>query len=110
MSISKTSDFKSQEVAMERKIDCCRFTEALRNSMFINIFAANLLSSVDFDIKCPYRAGVYTITNFTIAVPSIVPFPSNTYVCIQLHYYAKFADFKKLVNLYNGVAYFSYKT
>lgn len=63
--------------------------------MFVNIFYKSTMEHANFGMKCPYLAGHYTITNFAVNIPSVVPFPSNTSICILNKFHAKASGEKK---------------
>jgi Protein of unknown function (DUF1091) len=94
-SLSKTSSFDCRDVIFQRKIDLCKVTEFLKASMFIDIFMKNIRNFTNFDLQCPYRAGHYKITNYTMSYPQIMPFPMNSYICLKMKMFVKPFQAKK---------------
>lgn len=93
--MSQTSNFNCRDVIFERKIDLCKLTDVSKNSMFVNIVLQNMRNFTNFDLECPYKAGVYTYTNFTFSHPRVIPFPVNAYMCFKAKMFAKTSLSKK---------------
>ena len=85
--MSKTNDFNCIDAVFERRIDACKITEALMNTMFMNIFLKNILSTGDTALSCPFKAGPINFTNFTLGVPSIIPLPNDVNICTTTTFY-----------------------
>lgn len=77
MKISKNDDFDCKDVIFERKLDGCKLSEIVMNSMYFSVLFKDFLRAANFEIKCPYKAGLYTVTNFTTLSVPRMPFPSN---------------------------------
>lgn len=108
LKMSRTTDFNCHDMIFERKFDCCKINDNLLNSMFVNIFYKNVGNTANFDLKCPYRAGRYELNNFTVSIPSFMPFPNNTNICLTNKFYGRFSGFKKFDYLGSLTAYLSY--
>lgn len=108
IALSKSDDFACKDIIYERKIDSCRLTNTLLNSMFVNMFIKNIIDAADFKLECPYRAGHYTITNFTLHVPAKVPLPNDINVCLFETFYAQVAGKKKFEVIGGGTALISF--
>jgi Protein of unknown function (DUF1091) len=88
----------------EGKIDLCNLTEKSIRSSFLSIFIKSFLKSADFELKCPFRAGVYTVSNYTFSVVPRMPFPANVRLCTIEKYFMKTSDKKsmRLIATING--------
>ena len=108
-SIAKTAVFDFSNVVFQRKIDFCKLTDSLMNSMFTDIWMKNLQSSFNRKISCPIEAGFYMLTNYTFQIPSIIPFPKNVFICSDFKYHGKVAGSKKFDFAFRVKAVLSYK-
>lgn len=82
VTFSAKKTFKCEETPMtEGTFDMCKLTERTLNSIFINTVWKFLAETADFELKCPYPARQYKITNLTAYVPAIIPFPKG-FACV----------------------------
>ena len=99
--MSKTSDYNCQDVLIQRKIDLCKFSDELNNSMIMKFLMRELVRSASFDFKCPYKSGTYMINNFTMTTVPKLPFQGDLYGCTNIKVYAKLFSTKKFTNVAN---------
>jgi hypothetical protein len=51
--------------------------------MFLNIILKDMINKVEFELKCPYRANIYTVKNLTMYIPPIIPAPQGNFCLTQ---------------------------
>ena len=108
--MSQSSDFNCKDVMFERKFDICKMTDDLLNSMYLSVFLKDVRRAAKFDIKCPYHAGHYVISNFTLLNVPRMPLPSSLFICTTTKILVKVSNAKKFEHLLTLESFLSYNT
>lgn len=119
-------DFKYEISLLKTKIDSCRVSEGVMNSIFMKIMMENFSNSSDYDFKwvyvlvsssklklvglyfrCPFKAGTHKMINMRVTTNFLPPFPRVMFPSGRVAFYVKDdiygkvnAKQKKMVRLY----------
>ena len=86
---------------MDRKIDLCKLTDGVMNSLFLKDIMRDIIKSAAFDIQCPYRPGTYLIHNLTIMDIPKLPLQNKQHGCVNITFFGKHYDSKRFYNVGN---------
>lgn len=81
--------YNCKTVLIERRFDGCRLTTASLGHVFGAILNDAIVNSINFELKCPYKARTYNITNFRANLNVAIPFPDVGKYCIKAEIYGK---------------------
>ena len=101
LGITKIKNSECSQTIFNRKIDACKLTDAFMNSLFLNVFFKNLEKTVNFNLRCPFVAGRYSLTDFTLHIPPILPFPDDIFICSKVVFSGKPKSSKRFMR-YGG--------
>jgi Protein of unknown function (DUF1091) len=89
---------KETDKLFETKVDACKLGSVL-GSFLGRMFFKNLFEAADFELKCPYRKGMYKVVNYTLALPDRVPLPNNVKICMDFKPMGKVVGTKRFVRI-----------
>ena len=97
--ISTNDNYDCENVFLERKIDFCKLTDDVMNSIFTKHFLGDIIKAATFSIQCPYRIGEYAVKNFTLNdFPQLI-FRQNVFVCVSMKGFGKLFNSKRYLNI-----------
>jgi hypothetical protein len=92
-----------QQKLFELRIDGCRF-KPQSLGMVAKMMYESMIKSINFDLKCPYKAGIYNVTNYKSNLKINLPLPDFGKYCLKAEFYGKpkgQKGFEKLIS-YGG--------
>lgn len=106
VSMSTDNTYNCTKVIISKKIDICRILESASTIPLINFAIEEILKTVDFEPKCPFKKRIYRIANVTMSnIANFIPLGNNTKVCGEVEIIAKPVGKKNFVKMHHAYAY-----
>lgn len=86
---------------LEKRIDACRLGENSLGYAMTSMIRESVMKCLNFNLTCPYKAGLYKVTNFKVNFNFRIPLPDIGKYCIKVDLFGKTKNaraFEKVVS------------
>lgn len=82
---------------LERTLDICKISRGVVTGLMINVFLEPVIKAMNFELKCPFKPGYYSIKNARFELPLNLGEMFKGYYCLKIITKAKTPSSRKLI-------------
>jgi hypothetical protein len=86
-----------QQTLVDLRMNGCRLKPQLLGPVAEMLYEP-VIKSINFELKCPYKAGIYNVTNFKMNLNTNLPLPNLGNYCLKVELIGKLKGQKDFEN------------